>query len=200
MSLALTSLLALVTIIVISCVFPRVNPGLPAIIAALIMSLALGINFSKMGGIVFALGSHRSHTPAEQEALVGKEIFERYRCVDSDQTDVVRLGITTQGTPVDVSRIVAEADRRICLGNIEYHYFAGYSGGAKAIMPGEQGGGWLATMVLGIVGALVGGFLGGALLGGVAYTDIFSFKGLITSIIGALIVLAVWGFVAKRRS
>ncbi len=86
--------------------------------------------------IVFALGSHRSHTPAEQEALVGKEIFERYRCVDSDQTDVVRLGITTQGTPVDVSRIVAEADRRICLGNIEYHYFAGYSGGAKAIMPG----------------------------------------------------------------
>ncbi len=33
-------------------------------------------------------------------------------------------------------RTVAEADRRICLGNIEYHYFAGYSGGAKAIMPG----------------------------------------------------------------
>ena len=32
--------------------------------------------------------------------------------------------------------LVAEADRRICLGNIEYHYFAGYSGGAKAIMPG----------------------------------------------------------------
>ena len=41
MSLALTSLLALVTIIVISCVFPRVNPGLPAIIAALIIGTAL---------------------------------------------------------------------------------------------------------------------------------------------------------------
>ena len=81
--------------------------------------------------IVFALGSHRSHTPAEQEALVGKEIFERYRCVDSDQTDVVRLGITTQGTPVDVSRIVAEADRRICLGNIEYHYFAATAGAPR---------------------------------------------------------------------
>ena len=37
---------------------------------------------------------------------------------------------------MDIVRIVAEADRRICLGNIEYHYFAGYSGGAKAIMPG----------------------------------------------------------------
>ena len=34
-----------------------------------------------------------------------------------------------------LARVVAEADRRICLGNIEYHYFAGYSGGAKAIMP-----------------------------------------------------------------
>ena len=54
-------------------------------------------------------------------------------------------------------------------------------------------------MVLGILGALVGGFLGGALLG-VSYNSIFSFQGLITSIIGALIVLAVWGFVAKRRS
>lgn len=46
------------------------------------------------------------------------------------------LGVTSRGTPVDIVRTVAEADRRICLGNIEFHYFAGYSGGAKAIMPG----------------------------------------------------------------
>jgi len=56
--------------------------------------------------------------------------------VDSDPQDVVRLGVTRQGTPVDIFRPVAEADRRICLGNIEFHYFAGYSGGAKAVMPG----------------------------------------------------------------
>ena len=37
---------------------------------------------------------------------------------------------------MDITRSVAEADFRICLGNIEFHYFAGYSGGAKAIMPG----------------------------------------------------------------
>ena len=46
------------------------------------------------------------------------------------------MGVTRRGTPVDITKIVARADRRICLGNIEYHYFAGYSGGAKAIMPG----------------------------------------------------------------
>ena len=55
---------------------------------------------------------------------------------DGDVSDVVHLGTTSRGTPVDIVRVVAEADRRICLGNIEYHYFAGYSGGAKAIMPG----------------------------------------------------------------
>jgi nickel-dependent lactate racemase len=56
--------------------------------------------------------------------------------VDSDPSDCVSYGTTSRGTPVDIFRTVAEADRRICLGNIEYHYFAGYSGGAKAIMPG----------------------------------------------------------------
>ncbi|WP_300346908.1 nickel-dependent lactate racemase [uncultured Oscillibacter sp.] len=49
---------------------------------------------------------------------------------------IFALGSHRNHTPVDIDRRVAEADRRICLGNIEYHYFAGYSGGAKAIMPG----------------------------------------------------------------
>ena len=48
------------------------------------------------------------------------------------------MGTTSRGTPIDITRAVAEADRRICLGNIEYHYFAGYSGGIKALMPGAS--------------------------------------------------------------
>ena len=86
--------------------------------------------------LVFALGSHRKHTPAEQEKLAGERAFSEIRCVDSDPDDCVSYGTTSRGTPVDITRAVAETDRRICLGNIEYHYFAGYSGGAKAIMPG----------------------------------------------------------------
>ena len=86
--------------------------------------------------LVFALGSHRKHTPEEQKKLAGERAWQEIQCVDSDPTDCVRMGITSAGTPVDITRVVAEADRRICLGNIEYHYFAGYSGGAKAIMPG----------------------------------------------------------------
>lgn len=86
--------------------------------------------------IVFALGSHRAHTEEEKIKLVGKKNFEEIKCVDSNKDDCIRLGTTKSGTPVDIFREVAEADRRICVGNIEFHYFAGYSGGAKAIMPG----------------------------------------------------------------
>src|SRR6056297_910891 len=86
--------------------------------------------------IVFGLGNHRKQTAEEMRKMVGAEVWERIRCVDSDQQDIVHLGTTTRGTPVDIHRPVAEADRRICLGNIDYHYFAGYSGGYKAIMPG----------------------------------------------------------------
>jgi lactate racemase len=86
--------------------------------------------------VVFALGSHRKHTAEEKRYLVGEKIYAVYRCIDSDPDDCVNMGTTVAGTPVDIFRIVAGADRRVCLGNIEYHYFAGYSGGAKAIMPG----------------------------------------------------------------
>ena len=86
--------------------------------------------------LVFALGSHRKHTAEEMQKLAGDRAWNEIRCVDSDPADCVHMGTTSAGTPVDITRVVAEADYRICLGNIEFHYFAGYSGGAKAIMPG----------------------------------------------------------------
>jgi len=86
--------------------------------------------------VVFGLGSHRGHTEAEMRKLVGDRVFETVRCMDHDPRRFVHLGVTQKGTPVDIFEDVVWADRRICLGNIEYHYFAGYSGGAKAVMPG----------------------------------------------------------------
>ena len=86
--------------------------------------------------LVFALGSHRHHTEEEKQHLAGERAWAEIRCIDSDGSDCVHLGVTANGTPVDIFRPVAEADKVICIGNIEYHYFAGYSGGAKAIMPG----------------------------------------------------------------
>ncbi|MBR5322390.1 MAG: nickel-dependent lactate racemase [Clostridia bacterium] len=86
--------------------------------------------------LVFALGSHRKQTAKEHEQLAGELAYNRINIVDSDPDDCIHMGTTANGTPVDITRVVAEADRRIALGNIEFHYFAGYSGGYKAIMPG----------------------------------------------------------------
>ncbi|GAB2539589.1 GlsB/YeaQ/YmgE family stress response membrane protein [Brachybacterium huguangmaarense] len=69
---------------------------------------------------------------------------------------------------------------------------------AKAILPGEQGGGWLVTLILGVVGALVGGFLGSALFG-VDLGGFFDIKTWLLAIGGALVVLLIWGFVTGRR-
>ena len=86
--------------------------------------------------VVFALGSHRKQTAEEHKKLVGERVYNEVKCVDSDPDDCISFGRTSHGTPVDITRSVAEADFVICLGNIEYHYFAGFSGGVKAIMPG----------------------------------------------------------------
>jgi len=86
--------------------------------------------------VVFGLGTHRPHTAAEQEMLVGPAVFRRVRCIDSDPVDVERVGVTRRGTPVDIFRPVRRADARVLVGVIEYHYFAGYSGGVKALIPG----------------------------------------------------------------
>lgn len=96
---------------------------------------AAGVDFKDVT-LVFALGSHRKQSPEEQKRLAGDVAYGKINVVDSDPDDCVHMGVTANGTPVDITRVVAEADRRIALGNIEFHYFAGYSGGYKAVMPG----------------------------------------------------------------
>ena len=68
---------------------------------------------------------------------------------------------------------------------------------ARALVPGPDPMGWLGTMVLGIVGSLVGGTLAALLFGG---TLALSAAGIIGSIIGAIIVLLVWRQVGSRAS
>lgn len=105
---------------------------LPAVLEELLAAGCAKENIT----VVFGLGSHRRHTDQERRTLAGDYAYGLVRCVDSDPEDCVSMGRTSRGTPIDITRSVAEADFRICLGNVEFHYFAGYSGGAKAIMPG----------------------------------------------------------------
>jgi nickel-dependent lactate racemase len=86
--------------------------------------------------IVVALGLHRSMSESELETTVGSDVYRRVRVVNHDPENTVRLGSTSFGTPVEIFRPVVEADLRVCVGNLELHYFVGYSGGAKAVLPG----------------------------------------------------------------
>lgn len=69
---------------------------------------------------------------------------------------------------------------------------------AKAVLPGRQGGGWLATLLLGVVGAIVGGLLGTLFWGGEGLTSFWSLRTWILAFVGSIIVLAIWGAIKGR--
>lgn len=70
---------------------------------------------------------------------------------------------------------------------------------AKLILPGKQGGGWFITLILGVVGALLGGWLGSAIFG-VGVDEFFSLSSWLLAIGGSIIVLLVYGLITGRRS
>ena len=86
--------------------------------------------------IVFALGLHRNQTAEESRKLVGEEIYEKIRCIQHDTSRCRHIGITSRGTPIEIFEDVLDADVIIGTGSIEFHYYAGYSGGAKSVLPG----------------------------------------------------------------
>lgn len=69
---------------------------------------------------------------------------------------------------------------------------------AKLILPGKQGGGWLITLLLGVVGALLGGFLGSVLFGA-NLQDFFSIQTWLLAIGGSIIVLLIYGLIVNRK-
>lgn len=69
---------------------------------------------------------------------------------------------------------------------------------AKLILPGRQGGGWIATLVIGVIGALLGGFIGSALFH-VGLGNFWSLRTWILALVGSLIVLVIWGAITKNR-
>ena len=86
--------------------------------------------------IVFALGLHRNQTEEESKKLVGEEIYKKIRCIQHDTRSCRRIGVTSRGTPIEIFEGILDADIIIGTGSIEFHYYAGYSGGAKSVLPG----------------------------------------------------------------
>jgi len=87
--------------------------------------------------VIFGCGSHRAVTPEEKEKLLGKEALERVQTISHDYKaeDQVFLGKTSNGTEVLVNKVFAEAAIKILAGDINLHYYAGYGGGRKGVLP-----------------------------------------------------------------
>lgn len=89
-----------------------------------------------------ATGTHRANTPAELEAMLGADLSSRFEIVQNDARDRATqtyLGQTRRGHPIWINRRLLDCDRLLLTGFIEPHFFAGFSGGGKAIMPGMGG-------------------------------------------------------------
>lgn len=92
-------------------------------------------------------GTHRGNTPEELDAMLTPEVAWNYRVINHDcyaTEECVQFGTTRDGTPALINRWLANAGLRIITGFIEPHFFAGFSGGPKGIMPGVAG---LATVM-----------------------------------------------------
>lgn len=88
--------------------------------------------------ILIALGIHRKQTPHEHEKILGP-LSGRIRVRDHEcdnPAELVNLGTTSNGIEVSINRHAVEADRLILTGVIGFHYFAGFGGGRKSVLPG----------------------------------------------------------------
>ncbi|MGI6783412.1 MAG: nickel-dependent lactate racemase [Aminivibrio sp.] len=89
--------------------------------------------------LLVATGIHDPHTPEQNLQVYGEELVRRFKIVShvSDDLDsLVHVGFLKSGTEFRVNRLVKDADFVITMGVVAPHYFAGYSGGRKSIMPG----------------------------------------------------------------
>jgi lactate racemase len=129
------------TVVVVHTDITRATPNdriLPVLLNELERAGVAQEDISLLNG----LGTHRMQTEAELHAMLGSRIVEGYRCQQhdcNDEANLVSLGETSLGHPVRINRQYLEADVRILTGFIEPHFFAGFSGGPKAILPSLAG-------------------------------------------------------------
>ncbi|MGQ9641502.1 MAG: nickel-dependent lactate racemase [Candidatus Bathycorpusculaceae bacterium] len=92
--------------------------------------------------IIFGCGTHRAVTQEEASQLLGEEVLSSVKTLSHDcrAIDLVYVGTTKKyGTKVYLNKVFAEADLKILTGDVGFHYYAGYGGGRKSVLPGVSG-------------------------------------------------------------
>ncbi len=120
----------------------RPAPATALMVSAILDELNLAGVKNENVTIIFACGIHRPVTNDEATSVLGTEILNKVKTVSHDAKagDLVQIGTTRRhGTPLWINRVFAEADLRILTGDVCLHYFAGYGGGRKSVLPGIAG-------------------------------------------------------------
>ncbi|UCD27505.1 MAG: nickel-dependent lactate racemase, partial [Planctomycetota bacterium] len=92
--------------------------------------------------LINALGTHRAQSEDELRVMLGDQIVDKYCCIQHDGRDdanLVHVGRTSFDHDIRINRFFLEADVRILTGFIEPHFFAGFSGGPKGVLPSIAG-------------------------------------------------------------
>jgi nickel-dependent lactate racemase len=89
---------------------------------------------------LIATGSHRAPTAKELKIIFGKH-FERFKNVihihnANDRDAMVPMGVSSKGTVLKFNRLPVDAQKIVIIGSVEPHYYAGFTGGRKAVLPG----------------------------------------------------------------
>jgi lactate racemase len=125
-------------IVIVHTDITRATPNdrlIPWLLAYLEKAGARRENITLLNG----LGTHRPNTREELEQMLTPAVVANYRCVNHEpenESAHVQAGVTRTGVPALINRLLVEAEVRIITGFIEPHFFAGFSGGPKGIMPG----------------------------------------------------------------
>jgi nickel-dependent lactate racemase len=121
----------------------RTRPApLNLVLRLVLTELLMGGVASSDIAIIIGIGTHRPMSESEIAAHLGKDIVGSYRVLNHawwEKEELVDLGVTKNGTPIQVNRRVAEADLTIAVGGVKPHGVVGWSGGAKMIQPAVSG-------------------------------------------------------------
>ena len=119
----------------------RSTPNRLLVLAILDELNATGIK-SEQVTVIFGCGTHRAVTQEEVVKLLGEDVLNHVKTMSHDcrAQDLVFTGATQKhGNKVYLNRVFAEADVRILTGDIGFHYYAGYGGGRKSVLPAVSG-------------------------------------------------------------
>ena len=92
--------------------------------------------------VIFGCGTHRAVTDEEARKILGEDIYKRVRAISHDcrAPDLVHVGNTkTHGNKVYLNSVFAKSDVKVLLGDVGFHYYAGYGGGRKSVLPAVAG-------------------------------------------------------------